>query len=169
MENGILSLLQKVGDVALASLCVSWVESSVVDVEAWAEMTSTSNRSAIRSNFKRLGWTNRFLKYGVALISLTILGSLGLALCSKAGMQSLLSLSYSFSQILMLHEIHCWVFLGTLKGILSLCYPNEFRIVCTCMLQPMLTAASSSSSSGGFRDCKNWSKLMGKLGSFCMD
>jgi hypothetical protein len=34
MENGILTLLQKVGDVALASLCVLWVESSVVDVEA---------------------------------------------------------------------------------------------------------------------------------------
>jgi hypothetical protein len=72
-------LLQKVGDVALASLCVLWVESSVVDVEAWAEMTSTGNRSAIRSNFKRLGWTNRFLKYEVPFISLTILGSLGLA------------------------------------------------------------------------------------------
>ncbi|CAK9862760.1 unnamed protein product [Sphagnum jensenii] len=42
-------------------------------------MTSTGNRSAIRSNFKRLGWTNPFLKYGVPLISLTILGSLGLA------------------------------------------------------------------------------------------
>ncbi len=84
-------------------------------------------------------------------------------------MQSLLSLSYSFSQILMLHEIHCWVFLGTLKEILALCYPKEFRIVCTCMLQPMLAPASSSSSSGGFRDCKNWSKLMGKLASFCMD
>ncbi len=42
-------------------------------------------------------------------------------ICSKAGMQSLLSLSYSFSQILMLHEIHCWVFLGNLKGILALC------------------------------------------------
>ncbi len=79
MENGILTLLQKVGDVALASLCVLWVESSVVDVEASAEMTSTGKRSAIRSNFKRLGWTNRFLKYGVPLISLTILGSLGLA------------------------------------------------------------------------------------------
>jgi cytochrome c oxidase assembly protein subunit 16 len=67
------------GWCCVASLCVLWVESSVVDVEAWAEMTSTSNRSAIRSNFKRLGWTNRFLKYGVPLISLTILGSLGLA------------------------------------------------------------------------------------------
>jgi hypothetical protein len=89
-------------------------------------------------------------------------------ICSKAGMQSLLSLSYS-SQILMLHEIHCWVFLGTLKGILTLCYPKEFRIVCTCMLQPILAAASSSSSSGGFRDCKNSSKLIGRLGSFCMD
>jgi len=81
----------------------------------------------------------------------------------------LFSLSYSFSQILMLHEIHCWVFLGTLKGILALCYPKEFRIVCTCMLQPMLDAASSSSSSGGFRDCKNLSKLMGRFGNFCMD
>ncbi len=38
MENEILTLLQKVGDVVLASLCALWVESSVVDVEARAEM-----------------------------------------------------------------------------------------------------------------------------------
>lgn len=41
-------------------------------------MTTSGNRS-LSSNFKRLGRTNPFLKYGVPLISLTILGSLGLA------------------------------------------------------------------------------------------
>ncbi|CAK9201152.1 unnamed protein product [Sphagnum troendelagicum] len=46
-------------------------------------MTSTGNRSAIRSNFKRLGWTNPLLKYGVPLISL-FSAPWAWPICSKA-------------------------------------------------------------------------------------